>query len=204
MRTVRLIAVSVFLAAIFAVSAMAQTPTTTTADKIGLVAWGAFGDPAKGIKKYAAALAALETEFKPVNTELQTMGTKYQSLQKEIQTLQDTIQKGGTAAQAIKPETVQAKVDELGQLERDIKKKQEDAKAKYESRYSLTIGPIQNDILKAMNDYAAAKGYAVILDGGKLEESGILLGFAPKANVTEDFIAFFNSRTTTAAVTTPK
>jgi Skp family chaperone for outer membrane proteins len=198
MKTVRLIAVSVIFAAIFAVSAFAQTPTTT-GDKIGLVAWDAFADPAKGIKKYAAALDALEKEFAPLNTELQGMGTKYQALQTEYTNLQKQVQEGKVP---VAPGAIQTKADEIGKMERDIKFKQEDAKARYQSRYNVTIGPIQNDILKAMNDYAAQKGYAVILDGGKLEESGLLLGFAPKANVTEDFIVFYNQRPPTTATTT--
>ena len=53
-----------------------------------------------------------------------------------------------------------------------------------------------------MNEYAEQKGYAMILDGGKLEEAGILLGFAKKTNITDDFITFYNARTTTATTTT--
>lgn len=183
-------------AAIFAVSAAAQT----TGDKIGLVGWDAFGDPTKGIKKYAAALTTLDKEFEVINNELRTMATKYQTLQKEIQGIQDTCQKNPNCP--FTATAVQAKVDELGQLERDIKKKQEDGAAKYKSRYATVIGPIQNDILKAMNEYAEQKGYAMILDGGKLEEAGILLGFAKKTNITDDFITFYNARTTTATTTT--
>lgn len=197
MKTVRLIAVSVVFAAIFAVSAIAQT-TTATGDKIGLIAWQAFDDSTKGIKKYAAAMDALENEFKPITTELQTMFTSYQTKQKEFTTLQEQMQK---KVVPVNEATLQTKADEIAQLERDIKKKDEDRKARYQSRFNLTIGPIQNDILKALNEFAAQKGYAVILDGAKLEESGILVGFAPKANVTEEFITFYNARQTTATVT---
>lgn len=196
MKKINLIAVSLIFAAMLAVSASAQT-----GDKIGLVAWDAFGDPTKGIKKYSAALTVLENEFKPINTELQGMLTKYQTMQKEIQNMQETYQKNPQTS-PFKPEAIQAKIDELGQMERDIKKKQEDGKAKYQSRYATLLGPVQNDIMKAMNEYAAAKGYAVILDGAKLEESGILLGFAPKTNITDDFILFYNARPATATTTT--
>ncbi len=195
MKKFSLIAASLIFAAIFAVSASAQT-----GDKIGLVAWDMFGDPTKGIKKYSAALTTLDNEFKPLNTELQGMLTKYQTLQKEITTMQDTLAKNPTTA-PFKPEAVQAKIDELGQLERDIKKKQEDGKAKYQSRYATVMGPISNDIIKAMNEFAEQKGYAVILDGAKLEESGLLVGFAKKANITDEFIIFYNARPATATTT---
>jgi Skp family chaperone for outer membrane proteins len=198
MRTFRLFAVSVFFAAIFAVSAFAQT--TPTGDRIGLVAWGPFEDPAKGIKKYATAITSLDKEFEPGRVELNGMSTRYQALQKEIQGFQDALSK---QQKLPIPETeVQKKVDQLSQMERDIKFKQEDLKAKYQSRFNIVVGPVQEDILKALSEYATAKGFALILDGARLQESGILLGFSQKVNVTEDFITFYNARTPTTAVTT--
>jgi Skp family chaperone for outer membrane proteins len=198
MRTIRLIAVSVVFAAIFAVSAIAQT---TASDRIGLVNWAAF-EAKDGITKYANALAALDKEFEPTRAELQTMGTRYQTLAKEIETLRDQAQKGTVP---VNQTTVQTKVDEYTKMERDIKFKQEDAKARYESRFNIVIGPIQNDIFKALNEFAASKGYAVIFDGAKLEQAGVLLGFNQKADVTKDFITYYNARpATTATTTTPK
>ncbi len=64
MKTVRLLAVSVFFAAIFAVSALAQTPTT--GGKIGLINTEAFYASTGGISKLAAANTSLENEFKPL------------------------------------------------------------------------------------------------------------------------------------------
>ncbi len=199
MKRVSLVAVTLLFAAFLAVSAHAQTPTT--GDKIGLIAWGAFEDPTKGIKKYVAAINSLETEFKPVNDELKTLAAKYEALGKEIQGLRELKESGKPVP--VSDSEIQKKIDNLGQLERDIKKKQEDAKAAYQSRFNVVVGPIQDDIIKALSDYATAKGYAVILDGARLQETQILLGFNQKANVTEDFILYYNSRPATAAVTKP-
>ena len=68
------------------------------------------------------------------------------------------------------------------------------------------MGPVYSDIMKALNEYAKQKGYAVIFDGVKLDQAQILLGFDEKYNVTDDFIAFYNARPATAATatTTPK
>jgi Skp family chaperone for outer membrane proteins len=196
MRKISLIAAGLIFAAIFAVSASAQT-----GDKIGLVAWDAFGDPTKGIKKYSAALTVLENEFKPLKTELDGLILKYQNLNKEITNMQETCRKAPTTC-PFKPEVIQAKIDEYGQLERDIKKKQEDGNAKYTSRYGQVMGPINADIVKALNEYAEQKGYAVILDGAKLEQADILLGMSKKADITADFITFYNARPATATTTT--
>jgi outer membrane protein len=192
MRKFSLIAVTLIFAAFLAVSANAQT---TAAGKIGLVAWGAFEDPTKGIKKYAAALAVLDKEFETINNELRTMLTKYQTLKTELENLTKQMQEKKIPINEL---TLQTKANELGQLERDIKKKQEDAKANYQARFNILIGPIQEDIFKALNEFAAAKGYAVIFDGAKLQEAGVLLGWPPTANVTEEFIVFYNARPATA------
>jgi len=66
---------------------------------------------------------------------------------------------------------------------------------------SQLVDPINQDIVKALNEYARSKGYAVILDGAKLEQSGVLLGFDDKYDVTKDFIVFYNGRTGGAATT---
>jgi Skp family chaperone for outer membrane proteins len=177
-------------AAIFAVSGYAQAGAATPASgKIGLVNTYAFGDDKAGITKFRNAMNSLDAEFKSVNDELKTLGTQYTGLAEEIRKLQGT-----TSAVPVKPETIQAKVDQYQTLETTIKRKQEDAKAKYERRYTEIVGPVFNDIIKALNDFAKQKGYAVILDGAKLEEAQILLGFDDKYDVTKDFITFYNAR----------
>ncbi|MCU1289717.1 MAG: outer membrane protein, partial [Acidobacteria bacterium] len=95
--------------------------------------------------------------------------------------------------------------DDFGKLEREIKFKQEDAKTRYDRRYQTVVGPIYGDIMKAMQDFAKQKGYAVILDGAKLEEAGILMAFDDRYNVTSEFIQFYNTRPAgTASAATPK
>lgn len=198
MKRISLAAACFIFAAIFAVSASAQgggQPAAAGTGKIGLVNIGAFAADKGGITKFKTALSTLDAEFKPVNEKLKTMATRYQTLGTEI----ENIRKNTNPQVPMKPETVQAKVDEFQTLERDIKREQEDAKAKYDRRYQVIIGPVFNDILKAMNEYAKQKGYAVILDGAKLEEASILLGFDEKYDITNDFIAFYNQRPAGAA-----
>jgi Skp family chaperone for outer membrane proteins len=204
MRRFSLVAVSFIFTAIFAASAFAQAAPATGTGKIGLVNTYAFGDDKAGITKFKNAMKSLDTEFTPVNNELKTMGTRYQSLQTEIQTMQKNAQ---NPAVPVKTDTsaLQAKIDEYQALETNIKRKQEDAKAKYERRYQEIVGPVFGDILKALNEFAKAKGYAVILDGAKLEEAQILLGFDDKYDITNDFVTYYNSRPAgTASTATPK
>ncbi len=195
MRTLRLTAVSLFLAAIFAVSAFAQAPAT---GKVGLVNTLAF-DNKDGITKYIGVLSSLEKEFTQPQAELNNLATKAQSLQKELQTYQDNASKGIKVP--ISDADLQKKADDLEKMGIDFKRKQEDLKVQYQKRYQIVVGPVYQDIMKAMQEFTKQKGYAVILDGAKLEESGILIGFDEKFDITKEFITFYNARPATTAST---
>jgi len=192
MKTFRLIAVSVVFAAIFAVSALAQT----AAVKIGLINTQAFDDDKAGITKYVAAMNSLETEFKPLSTELQTLGTKIQALQKEIQVLQEQAQKGTVP---VNQATVSAKLEEYDKLTREYKFKEEDAKARYQRREAAVMGPIRLDIGNAIQEFTKKNGYVLIFDPSK-DQTGMLLGLDETADVTKQFITFYNARPATTAV----
>lgn len=191
----------------FAASAFGQPATTAPAGagKIGLVNVNAFADEKAGITRFRNALASLDPEFKPINDQLKTKRDRYTTLATEIQNLQKPAPAGVPAAN--NQATLNSKVEEAQNLEIEIKRLQEDGKTKYERRYAQVVGPIFNDIIKGMNEFAKAKGYAMILDGAKLEEAGILMGFDDKYDVTKEFITFYNARPASAATsstTNPK
>lgn len=197
MKTFRSIAAIFVFAAIFAVSGYAQTQPTAAGGKIVMIDTSAFGDEKEGITKYVSAKKTVDAEFKSVDTELQTMGTKLQSLAKEIQVFNDNQAKGVP----FDKNTAQAKADEAEKLQRDIKFKQEDAKARYERRSQVVLGPITQDIYKTLQDYAKQKGFSTILDSAKLFDAGIIIAVGDdKADVTKDFITFYNARPATATV----
>ncbi|HEX8286695.1 MAG TPA: OmpH family outer membrane protein [Pyrinomonadaceae bacterium] len=201
MKTFRLVAATFVFAALFAVSAFAQAAAPT--GKVGLINTFAFEDEKAGITKYRNAIGTVDTEFKPDNDKLRASAQRYETLRKELEGIQEQIKKGTKVP--FSDAALQTKVDDLGKLERDIKFQQEDAKARFERRYQAVVGPILNDIMKAMQDFAKQKGYAVILDGAKLQESGILMAFDEKYNVTTEFITFYNARPAgTATTATPK
>lgn len=193
MKTFRLIAANFIIAAIFAVSAFAQAADA----KIGLVNAFEFENPKGGITKLVTASSTLETEFKQPASELETMYTRIQTLQKEIQDINRQIQDPKTPAAVDKTKlqaSAQTKADEGEKLTRDFKFKQEDLKARLEKRRQVVVGPIYQDVMKALQEFAVKNGYAVILDGAKLEEAQILMAFNNKFDVTKEFIAFYNAR----------
>jgi Skp family chaperone for outer membrane proteins len=202
MKRISLAAACLTFAAIFAGSAMAQAGAAPAgAGKIGIVVVEEFAADKGGITKYKAALTALDKEFEPLNTKLRTAAARYQTLGQEIEKLR-TPPAAGVPVAATNQTQLQSKVEELQNLEKQIKRDQEDAKVQYEKRSATVVGPIYSDIMKALNEYAKQKGYAVIFDGVKLDQAQILLGLDEKYNVTQDFITFYNARPAGAATAT--
>ena len=203
MRRFSFIAASFILAAIFAVSAFGQTPAQPAPFKMAVIDTDAFAAATGGITRYSAARKALADEFRPLETELQGMVTRYTTLGTEIKKLQDQAAAGTVP---IDQKTAATKLEEYQNLELAIKRKEEDGKTRAARREPQVMGPILQEIGKALNDYAKAKGLALILDASKLANAGVILAYdEAKVDVTKDFIAYFNARpATTASTATPR
>jgi len=205
MKRFSLIAASVFTAAILAVSAFGQgtVPAQPSPFRMAVIDSEAFAALTGGIIRYSAALKALDAEFKPLESEIQGMVSRYATLGNEIKKLQDQAAAGTVP---VDPKAAATKIEEYQNLELAIKRKQEDGKARAARREPQVMGPIRQEIGRALNDYAKQKGLALILDSAKLDGAGLILAFdEAKIDVTKDFITYFNARpATTATTTTPR
>lgn len=178
--------------------AQAQAPA-----KIALVDTDAFYDTKEGIAKIINAYKSLETEFKPTQTELENGAKRLQALQAEIQKLQTQANDPNNKV-PIDKNAAQAKVDEYERLQRDMKFKQEDAKARYEKREQALIGPIVDDIGKALGEFAKQKGYTMILDIGKMYNQRIVVFWENTPDITKEFVQYYNTRPAGTAATKPQ
>lgn len=199
MKTFRLIAVSFIFATVFAVAAFAQSQTPT---KIALVDTESFYDQKDGITKIINAYKSLDTEFKTTTTELENGAKRLQTLQTEIQRLQ-TQANDPTNKVPIDQNAARAKVDEFEKLQRDLKFKQEEFKNALAKREAAVIGPIVQDIGKVLTDFSKQKGYTVVLDVGKLFQAQIILYWQEGADITKEFVQFYNTRPAGTATTKP-
>lgn len=171
-------------------SVVAQPPAAAPAGtgKIGVVNPILFSDskPGAGITRLKTALKTVADATKPQADRMQTDIARYRTIAADVDRLRKAT---GTA-----PAILQAKIIEAQDLETSIKRQEEDSKKNYEKQYSDRVSPILNDIFRAMNEYAKAKGYAIILNGPKLEQDDLLMGYDDRYDVTADFITFFNAR----------
>lgn len=187
MKRISLFAVIVFIAAVSAVSA--QTAT----GKIGWIDTGAFGDEKEGIKRFTNALTALGNEVKPKETELINLQTRINTIAEDIRKLT------GTPGAVPTGDTLRAKQEEGARLQREFEFKKKEYDALLEKRTGEVLGPINQDIGKALDDFAKQKGYTAILDIDKLAQAGAILVLDPTAVITKEFITFYNARPAGAA-----
>ncbi|MEO6655422.1 MAG: OmpH family outer membrane protein [Pyrinomonadaceae bacterium] len=201
MKRISIFAVAFVFAAIFAVSTFAQAGAQPAASKIGWIDTGMFADEKDGVTKYLNALKALDAELKPRVTELQTIQTKLTTIKNEM----DAATRN--PAVPVNQQALQAKQDEGLRLQREGEFKKKEFDAAYEKRSGEVLGPITNDILKALQDYAKQKGYAVVLDIAALANQNVnaILALDPTANISKEFITYYNTRpAATASTASPK
>lgn len=180
---------------IFGTAAFAQA----TPGKIGWVDTGAFGDEKEGILKYVNAYKALAGEVKPRETELVGIQTRIQTISADLQKMQ------ANTAVPIDEKTALAKRDEGERLTRELEFKKKEYDAFVQRRGGEVLGPINADIGKALSDFGKAKGYVAIFDIEKLAQAGAILHLDATANITKEFIVFYNARPAGAATaSTPK
>jgi len=177
-------------------AAPAATPASQQAtvgvpdSKIAMIYSDAFMDPKTGIAKFNTLLSTLNREFQPRQTELQGLQTRINTLTKEISDTQSVAD----------PNTIRQKRDQLEQLNTEFKRKGEDAEAAYNKRRQDIFLPLQQDIGKALETFAKARGITVIVDGSQVP----VVYAAESIDITRAFINEFNSKNpATAALTTP-
>jgi Skp family chaperone for outer membrane proteins len=186
-----------------ALSATAQqrpaTPAATPAapqtvavpdSKMAMIYSDMFLDPKTGIARFNSLLGTLTREFQPRQAELQGLQTRITTLTKEIEDTQ-------TVAD---PNAIRQKRDQLVQLQTDFKRKGEDAEAAYGRRRQEIFLPLQQDIGKALEVFAKARGITVIVDGSQVP----LVYAADSLDITRAFITDFNSKNPATAAVTPQ
>jgi len=197
-------AVAVLTVAAFSVSAQ-QKPATTPAapaaaapqqnvavpdSKMAMIYSDAFLDQKTGIARFNSLLGTLNREFQPRQAELQGLQTKINTLTKEIEDTQSVAD----------PNAIRQKRDQLAQLSTEFKRKGEDAEAAYAKRRQEVFLPLQQDIGKALEAFAKARGITVIVDGSQVP----VVYAADSIDITRAFISDFNSKNpATASVTQP-
>jgi len=173
-----------------ATPAAPQTSVAVPDSKMALIYSEAFLDAKNGIARFNSLLGTLNREFQPRQTELTALAQRIEQLTKEIN------DQRAVAA----PASLQQKQDQLDQLKKDYQRKGEDAEAAYTRRRQEIFAPLQQDIGKALEAFAKARGITVIVDGSQVP----VVYAADSIDITRAFIADFNAKNpATASVPQP-
>jgi Skp family chaperone for outer membrane proteins len=171
------------------------TPTTSANipdSKVALIDSSAFAHEQQGILKFVSAVKRVNAEFQPRYTDLQT-------LQSQITKAEADLQKAAPVQDA---KVSQQQQDKIDQMKKDLQRKGEDLQAAGNKRLEEVLGPIYEDIGKALDTFAKARGITLILDVAKVQG---IVSAADSLDITKAFIAEYNSKNpATASITAPK
>jgi outer membrane protein len=160
--------------------------------KVALIDSSAFADEKQGITKFVNALKRVNTEFQPRQTELQ-------NLQSQIEKATADLQK---AAPVQDPKVSQQQQEKIDQMKKDYTRKGEDAQAAFNKRLEEVLNPVYEEIGKALDAFAKARGITLILDVTKVQG---IVSAADSMDITRAFIAEYNSKNpATASLTKPE
>lgn len=184
-----------FLIILSAFSAIAQTQPASV--KIVFMNTDAFYDEKLGITKLINATKQLNAEFATQIKGLEEGGLKLQGIAKEIETMQKLPPAQFNRA------AYTNKQEEGEKLQRELQYKKTELETAISKRRVSLISPISQDIGNAVTEFSKKNGYGAVFDVAKLDGSGALLFLTDAADVTKDFIVFYNSRPATSTATPP-
>jgi len=162
--------------------------------KMAVVYTDMFLDAKTGIAKFSVTVTKLNGEFQKLKDEITQMQARAQTLEDEINKL-----RGAPEGTPIDQRALQTKIDQLEQLKKDIQRKAEDAQGAYNKRRQELFAPLQDEVGKALEVFAKARGINVIIDGAQVP----LLYAAESIDITRAFITEFNSKNPATASATP-
>ena len=197
---VSMVALAAFATAsqVFAQPAKPQTTPASVnvpVSKVAVIFSAAFQDPKQGIAKFTVLLSQLNSKYQKTQDDLNTTAKTLNALQDEIKKLQES-------AAPVSPQTVQQKLEQLDQMKKDYQRRGEDAQAGYQRERQQVFQPLQDDVGKALDAYAKARGITLVIDASQVE--GILYA-ADGIDITKAFISDYNLKNpATASVTTPR
>src|SRR5712692_5547324 len=203
MKIFRAIAAVAFFAVVSVGAILGQQPRTTTPTpssptstgsvpdtKIALIDSSFFSDEKQGIVRFVNAIKKVDKEFEPKKVELQTL---QQQIDKATADLTQ-------AARLQDPKVSQQQQDKIDQMKRELTRKTEDAQTALDKRLGEVLGPVQEQIGKALDAYAKAHGITLILDVTKVQG---IVSAADSLDITKPFITEFNSKYPATASLTP-
>jgi Skp family chaperone for outer membrane proteins len=177
---------------VLGISAYAQQGAAPAVkSKIAVINTGAFQEQ---IGEFKAKLEALNKQFEPRIRELDQLGT-------QIKTREDTLK---TQGPTLTPAKVAELTEQVESMKREYQRKGEDLQADGGKARDLALQPVSEKLERFAKDYTARKGITVLVDLANAFNSGLIVWYDTRLDVTEDFVKEYNKANAAPAAGTPK
>lgn len=154
-------------------------PALLPKGKIAMINTAVFQEK---VEEFKAKVDALNRQFEPRVKEVQSLNDK-------ITALETTLKSQSGVLSAAK----QAEMTEnLESMKRDYKRKAEDLEADAGKARDKAFEPIQGKLSKFAEDYTVKRGIVMLVDVANAMQSGTVVWFDPRSDITQDFINEYN------------
>lgn len=197
--------------AALALAAFAQTPTPPSRPATGGAAPAATspsgGNGAEGklayinTSRFRLGISELKEKLDALNVEFEPKKKEVESLESDVNNLKNKIQTQGNTVSA---QVRQQWVEEGAEKEKRLKRLAEDYEALGNKRLAEVSQPIYEKIGKFLEGYCQQRGIVLVLEGGAVQQTGVVLFAAQATDITEDFMAQYNKTNPGSGAAAPK
>jgi Skp family chaperone for outer membrane proteins len=167
-------------------------PAVLPKGKIAVVNTGLFQGQ---VAEFKDKVESLNRQFEPRVKDVQGLADRINALETTLKS------QGGVLAAA----RVAEMTENLESMKREYQRKSEDLQADAGRARDKAFEPITGKLGKFAEDYTAKRGIVMMIDIANAVQSGTVVWFDPRADVTQDFISEYNKANpvTTGAPKTP-
>jgi len=169
------------LAAAQPAAAKAAAPVALPKGKIAVINTGAFQEQ---MLEFKAKMDEVNRQFEPRVKDLRGLADRIGAQENTIKT-----QSQGGALSAAR---VAEMTEQLESWKKDYQRKAEDLQADVTRANNRAFEPLSAKLMKFAQDFTARHGIVQLLDLNNSRQSGLLLWYDPRTDITQDFITEYN------------
>jgi outer membrane protein len=166
-------------------------PVLLPKGKVGVINTSVFQDQ---VAEFKEKIDGLNRQFDPRVKEVQGLADKINALETTIKS-----QSG-----VLTPQRVAEMTENLEGMKRDYQRKTEDLQAEAGRARDKALEPVTAKMGKFAEDYTAKRGIVMLIDIANAVQSGTVLWFDPRADITQDFIKEYNKANPVTTAAPPK
>ena len=178
--TIALLSLTALAAAQQPAAAAAKTPTLPKG-KVAVINTALFQEQ---VLEFKAKMDELNRQFEPRVKDVRGLADRISAQENTIKT-----QSQGGALSAAR---VAEMTEQLEAWKKDYQRKAEDLQADATRAKDRAFEPLSAKLVKFAQDYTARHGIVHLIDLGNSLQSGLLLWYDPRTDITQDFISEYN------------